>query len=269
MKNPSPQSGFSLLEVTIAAAILGGLTLVVMKLFETQQKNANYFEFIGKREQLRIELVGQVLSQPDFCRCLFDGAQEFPASGTAVLAASNSVTKLGRMNFPTPGSCVGATMPAPMVTKEGVDGIKLESVAIRKIAPEGGVLMGNFEVLLSSVKEVTGVNLKGIRVKVGIDAVPAGPGMVSFRGCSMKASDATSVKTYSVVVNRNNSPATVPKTTLPFEHSFCALAVVQSGGNDGGGADACRVTYDPSVGTWTLTGNRGDDPAITCTMICR
>ncbi len=68
-----------------------------------------------------------------------------------------------------------------------------------------------------------------------------------------------------VMVPRNSTRTAVSDPTYAYD--YCALAVVRTGGDEGGGGDTCRVDRI-AEGKFQIYGNRGDDPAIECAMNC-
>jgi type II secretory pathway pseudopilin PulG len=178
------QAGFSILEMVVAAALMGALALASLSFFQEQSKRSNLMEFLGKREQIRHALMNQVLTNSDNCKCLFNGAAPFPVAGTAALTGF-ATNEIGRYHFPTPGDCAGVTIPEPLVSTAGVDGIKLVSLDLKNIQLVSGAYLGSLEVLLSNVKDMSGMKSKGIRIPVMLSTKPSGPGTVELDGCSM------------------------------------------------------------------------------------
>jgi prepilin-type N-terminal cleavage/methylation domain-containing protein len=187
------QRGMSLVEVMIVLGITATSIVASMTFFTNQTRSTNFLEFQGKREQLRVALLGQFLNDANNCRCLFNGALPFPISGTPDLmpvgGAVAPPTVIGRFGFVTPGDCATATVPVPLVSTAGVDFLRLNSVGLRNILPIGGVYSGEFFVSVSSTKSVAGPAELPIRVPVNV-LTSTVAGQQVFQGCTVQGAGA-------------------------------------------------------------------------------
>lgn len=196
--------GFSLIEVMIALSVLGAITVGLMSFFQDQHKNANTFEFMGKKEQLRLSLIGQFLSKSENCKCLFQSSDPFPKEGIQALSGV-TVDTIGKFDIPTPGSCDGSSIPKPLISKSGIDDMKLVHANLKRIKLVSGSYIGDFDIFLQSTKPITGPKVKLIRIPVSIPTKPAGQNLVKIDGCSMK-SDSQSELPVQWVKSFNSSP---------------------------------------------------------------
>lgn len=219
-------AGFSLVEVLVVCAIIGIVALAMTSLFETQTKMMSGIEFRGKKEQIRQALIGQVLSDPNNCACLFKGATEFPDNPAAPGATLTGVTPtaIGTYHFVTAGNCATATLPAPLVSSTGVDGVIATSITLMNIMEAStGVYTGSLQVGLQSMKSVLGPsNLKPIDIPVSVATTPGSPGHVVFKSCSMAA------------VSAPTGAATFLKTTCGWVSGSCTPPACPSGYTDAG-----------------------------------
>lgn len=179
----SNQLGFSLVEVMIAGAILGAIMLAAASFFVSQQKANNFLEFQSKRSQLRLTLLGQILNDPDNCKCLFNGAAPFSSTGPATLTGVTP-TAIGRYGFVTAGVCASATMPQPLITSAGIDFMKSTSITLTNIVNISGQYSGELIVTVESMKDVLGPKQIPLSMPVNVSVSPSSPGMVKFEGCS-------------------------------------------------------------------------------------
>lgn len=181
------ERGQGIVQVLIAAAILSTLMLAAMEFFSNQTKANNFLEFQSKREQLRATMLSQFLNNPDNCKCLFAGSAPFATPGPSDLTGVTP-TQIGRYQFVTPGTCAGATVPAPFVTSTGLDGLKATSIQLKNILNISGSYSGDLVVNLQSTKDVLGPKDIALKIPVTVATTPAGGGMVSFVSCSASAS---------------------------------------------------------------------------------
>lgn len=181
------QAGFSLIQVMIAGALMAGLMVAYMNFHDQQLKSTNYIEFLGKKEQLRLTLMGQFLNDPTNCKCLI-GPVTFPTAGTASLTLAPAPTKLGHYKFTTPGDCSTAVMNIPYVSTAGVDGLLLSQLAINDVQPSGTGHTGTMVIDLttSPTKPITGPKITRLSFPLNIFSVPSG-GAQQFDGCSISA----------------------------------------------------------------------------------
>ncbi|MEK6554339.1 MAG: hypothetical protein AABZ31_03785 [Bdellovibrionota bacterium] len=179
--------GNSLIQVVIAAGIMTTVMLASMDFFSNQTKSNNFLEFQAKREQLRLSLLGQFLNNPDNCACLFNGAAEFPATGTAELIGVVPTT-IGRYSFVTPGVCATSTIPYPFINSDGVDGMRAASIGIRNIINVAGNYSGELTIGLVATKRVLGPSELPLKIPIAINVSPGTPGNVVFSNCSTGSS---------------------------------------------------------------------------------
>lgn len=177
------ERGFSMIQALISGSIMAVVALAGVSYHKNQLKAQNFIEFNGKNESIRSAIISQFLSETDNCKCFFIGASEFPASGTTALAAT-APTAIGRFNFPTPGSCAGTTVPNPIVSNTGVDGIQSTSFELRNITAVSGQYNGEFIVNLRTTKDVLGPKEQQLKFPVTITTAPGAGSNVSFQGCS-------------------------------------------------------------------------------------
>lgn len=188
IKQLSKSHGFSLIEVLMVTAILGVMALVMVTMTTNQLKTNNFLEFQLKRDQLRASVVGQFLTNPQNCACLFKnaGVQSFSSSGTALITTATPITGIGRFNFPTAGSCAGSNIPSPLVTTAGVDSMKMTALEIVDVQnPIANVYQGNLRISVESMKDVMGPKVVApVLIPVVINTTPTGSGQ-NFDSCSM------------------------------------------------------------------------------------
>lgn len=262
--------GFTLVEVMVSAALMGGLALGAMSFYQEQQKRLNYWEFQGKREYFRQAIMGQFLMMENSCLCYFGGSQPItfafdPVAGKnyGSLSPSPAIPGIGSFINPTPfNNCVGSTMAAPILSKfvpgsttlVGTDGIKLNSVELKRIELVGNAYEGDFEVKMESMKDVTGQKVKGLRYKVGVDVELVGS-TVNFKGCSMNKKEIGSdnpteqgwvtlpgglILQWGKVFQGINKDS---RKTIPYNRPFpnAVFSVVLSGTKDSG--NSMRANY--------------------------
>ncbi|HXH31576.1 MAG TPA: prepilin-type N-terminal cleavage/methylation domain-containing protein [Bacteriovoracaceae bacterium] len=178
--------GFSLLEIMIAAALMGALALGAINFYAEQQKRLNYWEFQGKREYLRQAIMGQFLNDERNCLCLFS-QQPIPAAGGSLTLPLANQDGIGSFMQSNPDLVDCSVKNPAIISTTGEDGVKLISVKLKDITRQGpDDYRGNLEVVIKSTKDVTGQEVKGIRYKVGL-ASDSSSGTPVFKGCSMNA----------------------------------------------------------------------------------
>lgn len=182
------QSGFSLVQVIVAAGIMTVVMLAGMTFFGNQTKSNNFLEFQAKREQLRGSLLSQFLNQGDNCKCLFAGATEFSAAMGTPLLTGVVPTQIGRYDFVTPGVCATATVPAPFINNVGVDGMKTTAIEMKNIRNISGDYSGELHITIESTKEVLGPKTLLLKIPVSILTIPGTAGNVVFQSCSATGS---------------------------------------------------------------------------------
>ena len=182
-------SGNSLIQVLVAAGILAIVMMSTLSVFTNQTHANNFLEFQAKKEQLRLALLGQVLTSPEHCKCLFQGAAPFPTTGTPELSGYVPPTALGKF---TDATCAGG-VPHPLVSSDGTDGLKLISTRLTNIALAGGSYAGELLVQVDSTKKVLGPSSLQLKIPVAVITSSGTPGVVSFEGCAnLGASSASS-----------------------------------------------------------------------------
>ncbi len=180
-------NGMSLIEIMIATGIMGILMMVMTTMQTNQLRSNNFLQFQLHRTQLQGTIIGQFLSDPNNCKCLFAGANSFPATGTTLLTGV-SPTQIGRYNFATAGDCSTATIPNPFITNTtNSDGVLLNSIQMRDIQIIGGQYSGNLFLDVSTTKNVMGPDRIPIKIPVAITAAPSGGGSVSLASCQAAA----------------------------------------------------------------------------------
>lgn len=190
----TPSRGFSIVELLLAVGLLSMTALAFSGLFTQQIKATNFLEFQTKKEQLRLALLGQFLSDSNNCKCLFDGVGEFSSTGHSGVLSGPKPNQIGPYNFATAGACNTATIPAALITRDGFDGLKLDSVTLGDITPVSGGFQGQFVVRITSMKEVIGPSTLALKIPVAVEVTPgATAGRVLFNGCSLSGSKTTAV----------------------------------------------------------------------------
>jgi hypothetical protein len=179
-------AGVSFVELMVVMGVMAILMLTVVEMQGFQMKSNNFVEFQLKRTQLHGSILGQFLSDPVNCACMFAGASPFPVMPAAPGAVLTGVapTTIGRYNFVTPGDCTTATVPAPLATNAGVDRIKVNSISLMNIMNVGGKYLGDLVVNVESQKEVLGPKALPVSIPVQVETTPAGP-VVNFSSCSV------------------------------------------------------------------------------------
>lgn len=176
------QYGLSLVETLIAGAVLAGLALAGITLFENQTKSQNLVEFKSEIEILRLSLVSQILSDPEQCKCLFNGAT-FDVNGHSELLSSE--TKLGRYQFATPGECTTATIPSALASENGRNGLVLDHIKLNDIQLVSGLYTAKLSIGFTNTKKSVGVKTRGFQYPVVVMTEPGDPGSVRLTGCSV------------------------------------------------------------------------------------
>jgi type II secretory pathway pseudopilin PulG len=177
------QRGFTMIQALIGGAMVAIVALMATTAHQNQVKGQNFVEFHGKAESIRSAIIGQFLSTNDNCKCFFASAAQFPATGVGQLSATPP-TSIGRMNFPTPGSCAGSTIPNPITSQAGIDGVKALSFQLAGITPVSGQYTAQLLVRLESMKEVLGPKEKLLKFPVTVKTSPGAGANVVFEGCS-------------------------------------------------------------------------------------
>lgn len=186
------QLGITMIQTLFGAGSLGALALAGTSYFQYQTKAQNGIEFHSRKEQLRMNIMGMFLANPDNCRCLFSNVSDFPAGGVSELTGVAG-DMLGPYRFSTPGDCSSATIPSPFVSRSGVDGLISEGIQIKDVTPVSGGYMGNLTISLAYSKPVMGSQNLQLKIPVALSTAPAGAGTVSFRGCGSTDSSFSTV----------------------------------------------------------------------------
>lgn len=176
--------GMTLIEILIVAGVMSIMMLAVATIQQQQMKSNSFIEFQAKKEQLRLTLLGQFLNDPNNCKCLFRGSNEFAEAGTVELKGV-APTEVGRYNFSIPGDCSTATMPAPFITSLGIDNLKTTAIGLKNILNIGGAYSGEMTLNLQTTKEVLGPKDLVLKIPVAIRTnIGSAPGTVAFVSCS-------------------------------------------------------------------------------------
>lgn len=174
-------NGFSLIEIMVTIAILSFVSVGMFSLLNLQLRQMNHLEFLGKREQLRSTLIGQFLTRSENCRCLFNGASNFPIAGTKDLRGYQPPTAIGLYQLP---SC---NMIRPFINQSGFDNLHLESVTLENITHVSGTQTGEFVVAIRNTKHLAGIEILPLRIPVAVSTLPASATTVRFNGCSSRS----------------------------------------------------------------------------------
>lgn len=172
-----------MIQIMISGAIMAGIAAAALIHHNNQIKAQTYVEFHGKGEQVRMAVTSQFLSSIDNCKCFFTGASEFPAAGVSSLTATTPL-EIGRYNFPTPGSCAGATIPSPIISQTPKDGMKAIDFSLRNITLVSGQYIGEFIMKIQSTKDLLGSKDMQMKFPVTITTTPGSAGNVVFTGCA-------------------------------------------------------------------------------------
>ncbi len=176
------KGGFTLVELVIASGVMAVMMFAMMSMQTNQMKTNNFLEFQLKKTQLHGSILGQVISDPYNCNCLFNGAAQFPAAGTPELTGFTPPTAIGVFD---PTSCA-TPIANPFITAAGFDGMKLISTKLRNIVPSGSDFTGDLFVNVESTKEILGPKELSIKIPVTVITAPGAPGSVAFKGCTTK-----------------------------------------------------------------------------------
>lgn len=206
------QNGLSLVETLIGGAVLAGLALAGVTLFENQSRNQNLIEFKSELEVLRLSLVSQMLSDPQQCKCLFNGAT-FAQSGHSELVSPEA--NLGRYQFTNPGDCSTATIPSPLASKNDRIGLVLDHIKLHDIQPVSGVYTAKLSFGFTNTKKSTGVKKRGFQYPVVVMTEPSGPGMVRLAGCSVSNASSSSMGSPLTFIKNIKNPTFPVTVDLP------------------------------------------------------
>lgn len=181
------QAGISILETIIGLGISIAIVIGLMSVFNQQTKQTNYGDFRAKIVQTRLALISQVLSNPDNCKCLFEGAANFPDTGTGQLTGFTQPSEIGRFQNP---DCSG-TPPiiAPVITTLERDGLSLKSMEMKKITFGAGIYTGDLQIKVGTSKKVVGVSEVLLHIPVNISVTTVSPGTVGFASCSVTSGE--------------------------------------------------------------------------------
>src|SRR5690606_401776 len=91
--------------------------------------------------------------------------------------------------------CTGATIPHPLITEAGGDGIKASYINIRDIHPiSGGRYRGDFTVNVESTKSVVGSGVIPVKTSVNITVTPSGAN-VKLEDCALSHTNTSTAGT--------------------------------------------------------------------------
>lgn len=167
----------------VAAGLLTIVMLAATQFLANLEKSVGYYTFLNKKEQLRSTILGQVLNNPNNCKCMFNGATEFPAAGISELIGYTTPTALGVY---IPSDCSGG-VAIPFVNNAGMDGLKLNSVKLKNILPSAVNYKGELSIELGSTKSVLGPQELHLNLPVVVKTTPGSPGHLVFDSCSTAA----------------------------------------------------------------------------------
>ncbi len=176
------KGGFTLVELMIASGVMAVMMFAMISMQTNQMKTNNFLEFQLKKTQLHGSILGQVISDPYNCNCLFNGAAEFPTTGTSELTGYTPPAAIGVFGI---AGCAAA-IPNPLVTSAGLDGLKLISTKLKNIVPVGSDFSGDLLINVESTKEILGPKELNIKIPVTVITDPGSPGNVAFKGCTSK-----------------------------------------------------------------------------------
>lgn len=184
---------------------------------------------------------------------------------------------------------IGTAAPLSKVSVNG--GLAVGAYAAASAAPGDGIIVSG-NVGIGTELTPFPLNVRGdgnLTGNLTVDGVVRPGNATVNRPCAVRGSVAYDTANNLLVVCKNNglwtdiemnfdNPVTiqiaVPRngsrdfSTLPNQFKLCILSTVESGGDDGGGGDRCEVAYFPATKIWKISGNRGNDPAIDCKMLC-
>lgn len=183
------QRGMSLMEVIIAMGLMMVGALAMMMMQENNMKGVAGLEFKLKRQELRTMINRQVLTDPNHCKCMFEGLAPFnaPASPPGITLTGANPTQIGRFKFATPGHCAGATIPNPILsTTKEMDDIIATEFKITDVTGFDGVYSGNLMISMKTDKKVTGPSSVSMKIPVSLITESSG-GNVVFQGCSSES----------------------------------------------------------------------------------
>lgn len=249
------------MQALVVMAICGIIAVAVFSMIQGQHK-----EMAAMSEKLFTNsagnFAGKLLEDRPYCNCYFSGK-------TLNVATRTWQTPLGSelpgSYSPIPSACSPTGAPYFRVGEKiansnlTVTGITMNNIA--PVPPTAGMYSGDLVVQLDRTKMKRAI--KDITTKIFFSVSAFG----AFQSCSSGISQnrLPPPDNWAVNVGRRSS---AQRFTPAGVYKFCALTNVQSGGDDGGGGDRCFVTYDTLTKIWTIAGNRGDDPMITCKMNC-
>lgn len=170
--------GFSLVEMTVTMGLMGAGALFMLNMQDNNMKTMAGIEAKVQRMEMKAMISQMILSNPDNCKCLFQGVAPFsaPAAPPGITLGGTMPTKLGRFQFPTPGSCAGAAMPSPYLEENKIhDGYLVKDIRIEDVTGFDQLYSGNLTVDLESVKKATASRSIGLKIPISITTVPVGP----------------------------------------------------------------------------------------------
>lgn len=267
-KRPS-QSGFSLIEVLVVIGIMSIVAFSMMSMMSGMNKDFRAFDEKMGLQALQLQ-IQSALSNPDFCKCFF-GNNTFNSSTESWNSFPNSTTSIS-----TAYSSACAALGPPLVnigTRIGNSNMIPTELRLEDINPVvvGGTNPGGYSAKLEVVMDPNQLTRSRKNISVPINFYVNMSDPVSYRrilSCSppVPSFQLNDPITITLPVARNSSP--MPISTSPNQYKLCILSSVRTGGNDGDGDDRCEISFSSVTRVWTISGRRGDDPAIECKMLC-
>lgn len=257
------QIGFALIEVLVASAIMMTVVLAATSFFEQQIKFTNFIDFRSKRDQLRSAVIGQVLNDPNNCKCLFASAPTFPVGGTPLLVPSPAPTAIGPYNFGTPGDCSTATLATALASTAGVDSVKMTKVEVHDVVPAGSAYSGTLYLSLQSTKDVSGPSTLQLQIPISISTSASG-GNRHFDSCSMSAS--TGGGNLCAMCTWNNYVAPSPYTECGGNYPVLRGVISTRGSGDWAGDWRLGEFCSGSITYHSRNSGRRDLPILCCSQ---
>lgn len=180
------KSGFSLIEVLIVIGILGVTSLALVSLMDYARSSSEGVRFLIKREQLRTQIITQVLNNPNNCRCIFANSTPFPSTGIAALPNSVPVQAVRNYELVGPSDC-GTAVPRDTFidTINADDGVRATEINLLNITNIMGQYSGELTIRMSTQKKILGLSNLDLIIPVNINTTGAGPGTVRLANCSL------------------------------------------------------------------------------------
>jgi hypothetical protein len=273
LKKIRTNSGFSIIELVVVAAMSTILMFAGLQYLSNQIKSNNFLGFQAKREQLRTALATQVLSDAFNCGCIFAGSTPFPAAGTLRLNGFAQPDIIGRY---ANADCSGdPAIPNPLITRAGVDGVRLDSVDIMNISLVSGMYVGTMHVGITSSRDVIGPSQLFVKIPVAIQVTPSG-GNVQLESCTAEKdlSDAIAGGAYlpeiQVVKATNGGQVAEVQCPADFTRISC-MGSRQRDLRDTCDEDGCGLVgvgpVDPNGCKVKIDSGRGTSPTVWATCV--